>query len=89
MLSGAIILPMVGAHGIGSILSGQVISRTGHYNPIIVTANFVWLVGISLQTIYTRTTPVWAICLIGFLQGIGIGCAFQREPFLASIENTY
>jgi hypothetical protein len=40
------------------------------------------MVGVSLQTIYTRTSPVWAICLIGFLQGIGIGGAFQRvSPF--------
>jgi hypothetical protein len=79
VISGTIILPMVASHGVGSLVSGQIISKTGHYNPTIITANIIWLIGASLQTIYTRTTPVWAICIIGFLQGIGIGCAFQRK----------
>ncbi|RAO70256.1 uncharacterized protein BHQ10_006268 [Talaromyces amestolkiae] len=77
ILSGVIILPMVASHGVGSLVSGQIISKTGHYGPTIVFSNCVWLVGVSLQTIYTRSSPVWAICLIGFLQGIGIGGAFQ------------
>ncbi|KAH8701610.1 MFS multidrug transporter-like protein [Talaromyces proteolyticus] len=77
IMSGVLILPMVASHGLGSLFSGQIISRTGHYNPTIISSNFVWMIGASLQTVYTRTTPVWAICLIGFLQGIGIGGAFQ------------
>ncbi|GAM36909.1 efflux pump antibiotic resistance protein [Talaromyces pinophilus] len=81
IMSGVIILPMVASHGVGSLVSGQIISKTGHYGPTIIFSNCVWLVGVSLQTIYTRTTPVWAICLIGFLQGIGIGGAFQRVSF--------
>lgn len=81
IMSGVIILPMVASHGIGSLVSGQIISRTGHYSPIIIAANFVWLLGISLQTLYTRTTPVWVICVVGFLEGIGIGCTFQRTCF--------
>lgn len=79
IISGVIILPMVMSHGVGSLVSGQIISRTGHYKLVIVAANFVWLIGISLQITYTRTTPVWAICVIGFFEGIGIGCTFQRE----------
>ncbi|GAD98571.1 conserved hypothetical protein [Paecilomyces variotii No. 5] len=77
LISGLIILPMVASHGIGSLVSGQIISQTGHYRPTIITANFIWLIGSSLQTIYTRTTPVWVICVIGLLQGLGIGCTFQ------------
>ncbi|KUL87128.1 hypothetical protein ZTR_05603 [Talaromyces verruculosus] len=77
IMSGVIILPMVASHGIGSLVSGQIISKTGHYGPTIIFSNCVWLVGVSLQTTYTRTNPVWAICLIGFFQGIGIGGAFQ------------
>ncbi|OGM46569.1 hypothetical protein ABOM_004672 [Aspergillus bombycis] len=77
VMSGVIILPMVASHGVGSLISGQIISWAGHYKWTISVANFVWLVGVALQTLYTRTSPVWAICVIGFLQGIGIGCAFQ------------
>lgn len=77
--SGLIILPMVASHGVGSIVSGQIISRTGRYNPTIITANGIWALGAGLQIIYSRTTAIWPICIIGFLQGIGIGGAFQRE----------
>lgn len=77
IMSGVIILPMVASHGVGSLISGQIISKTGHYGPTIIFSNCVWVIGASLQSIYTRTSPVWAICLIGFLQGIGIGGAFQ------------
>ena len=82
IISGAVIVPMLVSHGVGSIISGQIISRTGHYNLVILPGNLVWVLGASLQTLYTRTTPVYAICLIGFLQGIGIGFVFQCEiPF--------
>lgn len=88
IMSGVIILPMVASHGVGSLVSGQIISKTGHYGPTIIFSNCVWLIGASLQTIYTRTSPVWAICLIGFLQGIGIGGAFQRMlTALFSVSN--
>ena len=78
-ISGAVIVPMLVSHGIGSIVSGQIISRTGRYNIVIVPGNFVWTIGVALQTLYTRTTPIFVVCLIGFIQGIGIGFAFQRK----------
>ena len=79
IISGAIILPMVACHGVGSAVSGMIISRTGHYNPVLITSIGIWTIGVALQTLYTRTTPVWAVCVIGFLQGIGIGGCFQRK----------
>ena len=83
LISGAVIVPMVLSHGVGSIIAGQIVSRTGHYNLVIIPANLVWAFGASLQILYTRTTPIYAVCLIGFLQGIGIGSAFQSNlPFL-------
>ena len=79
IISGAVIVPMLVSHGIESIISGQIIPRTGRYNIVVVPGNFVWTIGVSLQTLYTRTTPIFAVCLIGFVQGIGIGFAFQRK----------
>lgn len=77
IISGAVVVPMLASHGVGSIISGQIVSRTGHYNNVILPGCMVWTLGVSLQTLYTRTTPIYAVCLIGFLQGIGIGTAFQ------------
>lgn len=81
IVSGAVVVPMLASHGVGSIISGQIVSRTGHYNNVILPGSMVWALGVSMQTLYTRTTPIYAVCLIGFLQGIGIGCAFQCSSF--------
>ena len=88
IISGAVMVPMLASHGVGSIISGLIISRTGRYNLVIIPGNLVWTVGVSLQTLYTQTTPIYAVCLIGFLQGIGIGFAFQRKLSFQSPRDT-
>ena len=86
IISGAVIIPMLISHGIGSIISGQIITVTGHYNLVIIPGNLVWALGASLQTLYTEKTPIYAVCLIGFLQGIGIGFAFQCGFFFQPVK---
>lgn len=76
-LAGAIIMPMVGTQGIGSIVSGLIISRTGHYNPVMISAQFLWAAALIAQCTFSASTPVWVICLVGFFQGLGTGCCFQ------------
>ncbi|KAF5016452.1 hypothetical protein F66182_11862 [Fusarium sp. NRRL 66182] len=83
ILAGAIIMPMVGTQGIGSIISGLIISRTGHYNPVMITSQFLWMAGLIGQVFYTATTPLWVICFVGFFQGLGTGGCFQ--PSLVAI----
>lgn len=68
---------MVGTQGLGSIISGLIISRTGHYNPVMITSQVLWLAGLIAQAFYSRTTSIWVICLVGFFQGLGTGGCFQ------------
>jgi MFS family permease len=77
IISGALIIPMVATQGIGSIVGGRLISRTGHYNPVIITSQLLWLIGAGLQIMYNRQTRIWEIIVFGFLQGLGVGGAFQ------------
>lgn len=81
--AGAIIMPMVGSQGLGSILSGLVISHTKRYNPVMIMGQWVWALLLIPQAFYSRTTHVWVICLVGFFQGLGTGCCFQ--PSLVAI----
>lgn len=76
-VAGAIIVPMAGSQGLGSILSGPIISRTGHYGPVMIAAQFIWTGSLVAQAFYTFTTPIWVICTVGALQGLGTGCCFQ------------
>ncbi|KAH8886128.1 MFS general substrate transporter [Thozetella sp. PMI_491] len=82
-IAGAIIMPMVGSQGLGSILSGLIISHTGHYNHVMIVAQALWTAGLVGQAFYSVTTPVWVICIVGLLQGLGTGCCFQ--PSLVAI----
>lgn len=83
ILAGAIIMPMVGTQGIGSIISGLIISRTGHYNHVMIASQFLWMAGLIGQVFYSATSPVWVICVVGFFQGLGTGGCFQ--PSLVAI----
>ncbi|QKX63003.1 uncharacterized protein TRUGW13939_10171 [Talaromyces rugulosus] len=53
ILAGAIIMPMVGTQGIGSIISGLIISRTGHYNHVMIASQFLWMAGLIGQGLGT------------------------------------
>lgn len=75
--AGAIMLPMVATQGVGSILSGLIITKTGHYNPVMIASQFLWAAGAAAQAFYSATTPVWVICIVGFVQGLGTGGCFQ------------
>ncbi|TVY32138.1 Efflux pump [Lachnellula occidentalis] len=77
VISGALIIPLVSCQGIGSIIAGRLISSSGRYNPVIRTAQLLWLIGACLQITYTRHTPGWQIITFGLLQGLGVGGAFQ------------
>ena len=77
MLSGALIIPLVANHGIGSIIGGRIIFLTGHYIPVIRTAQLLWLIGACLQISYNRHAQAWQILVFGFLQGMGVGATFQ------------
>lgn len=79
VVSGALLIPLVATQGIGSIVGGRLISSTGHYNPVLITSQLLWAPGAGLQILYNRTTPIWQIVVFGFLQGIGVGGAFQRK----------
>ncbi|KAF5872843.1 putative efflux pump antibiotic resistance protein [Botrytis fragariae] len=77
IMAGAIIMPMAGSQGLGSILSGLIISHTKRYNPVMVLGQWVWALLLIPQAFYSRTTPIWAICVVGFFQGLGTGFCFQ------------
>lgn len=83
IIAGAIIVPMVCCQGFGSIISGLIISRTKRYNPCMIFGQWLWALLLIPQAFYSRTTPVWTICVVGLFKGIGTGLCFQ--PSLVAI----
>ncbi|WP_194291119.1 MDR family MFS transporter [Nocardia aurantia] len=84
--SGIRTLPLVVGLFTTSILSGQVVGRTGQYKmfPIIGTA--VMGVGLYLMSTMGRTTGVWKESLYMLILGLGIGLSMQVLTIV--VQNT-
>jgi MFS family permease len=83
--AGLMIIPLVAGIMAGSIISGQVISRTGRYRifPIVGTALLV--VGMLLFSQIHAGTPVWQVLLIAPVFGLGLGGNMQ--PLVLAVQN--
>ena len=75
--SGFATLPMVLGLMIASIVSGQVISRTGKYRIFPVTGTAITAVGFYLLTFMTVDRPLWFMMIAMFAIGLGLGQLMQ------------
>ena len=71
--SGYQILPMMAGLMIGSIGSGQIVSRTGHYKWLIVAGMSVAAIGLVLLTQIRAETSITTMWLWLAIMGLGIG----------------
>ncbi|GAA4170485.1 MDR family MFS transporter [Gryllotalpicola koreensis] len=75
--SGFATLPMVLGLMIASIVSGQLIARTGQYRIFPVTGTFFTAIGFYLLTFMTIDRPLWFMLLAMFAIGLGLGQLMQ------------
>jgi len=76
-VSGLLLLPMmVGLIGT-SILSGNLITKTGKYKVFPVVGTILTGIAMALFTTLTADTPLWLICVFLFLFGAGLGLIMQ------------
>ena len=75
--SGLALLPlMVGLIG-SSVISGLLVSRTGHYKWIIVGSIAIMGFAVLLMTQLTKDTPVPVVWVWMFIAGLGVGTTFS------------
>jgi EmrB/QacA subfamily drug resistance transporter len=75
--SGLQILPLVGGLLITSIVSGQLISRTGRYKPFPIAGTAVMTVGLLLLSGMDATTSRLQASADMFVLGLGLGSVMQ------------
>ncbi|PXY18566.1 MDR family MFS transporter [Prauserella flavalba] len=75
--SGLLMLPMMGGLLVTSIVSGQLISKTGRYKVYPIAGSIVAFAGMLLLATMTATTPVWQSGAYMFVLGAGIGLMMQ------------
>ena len=84
--SGYQLLPLLGGLILSSVLSGQIVSRTGRYKWLIVGSLSILVVGLLLMTNLRADTPPPILWLWQFITGIGIGPTFAI--FTIVIQNS-
>ena len=74
--SGYRLLPFMFGLIVASIASGQIVSRTGRYKPIILVGIAVLIVGMTLMTQLRVGTDDGMLALWMFVAGLGVGPTF-------------
>lgn len=85
MIAGLQMLPMVLGLMTGSILSGQLISRTGRYKIFTVIGAVLITTGTFLLHLVGTETPVYLVMLMAALLGFGLGNLMQ--PITLAMQN--
>jgi EmrB/QacA subfamily drug resistance transporter len=75
--SGLLMLPMIVGMMSASMISGQIMSRTGNYQWFPRTGTFLLALGYLYLTFLTYDKPVWFIMVGMFLIGAGLGQLMQ------------
>lgn len=85
-MSGVRTLPLVVGLFLTSILSGQVVGRTGRYRYFPIAGTAVMAIGLYLMSTMGRHTSVWLESLYMLILGLGIGLAMQVLTIV--VQNT-
>ncbi|SNY12595.1 DHA2 family efflux MFS transporter permease subunit [Paractinoplanes atraurantiacus] len=83
--SGLQLLPMTAGIMLGSLISGQVISRTGRYRIFPVLGAALMIAGLLLLHLVGAETPYWQTGLFMGVFGLGLGGVLQ--PVTLAVQN--
>ncbi|GAA4255435.1 MDR family MFS transporter [Dactylosporangium darangshiense] len=83
--AGLMLLPLVLGIMSGSIISGQVIARTGRYRIFPIVGAALMLAALVLFSRIGADTPLWRTMLIMALMGLGLGGNMQ--PVITAVQN--
>jgi EmrB/QacA subfamily drug resistance transporter len=75
--SGLQLLPLMGGLLITSIVSGQIITRTGRYKPFPIAGTAVMALGLYLLSTMNPASSQTSISLFMFVLGLGLGMVMQ------------
>ncbi|MGY1930801.1 MULTISPECIES: MDR family MFS transporter [Nocardia] len=85
-MSGVRTLPLVAGLFATSILSGQVVGKTGRYRYFPIAGTLVMALGLYAMSTMDRTTATWLESLYMLILGLGLGLAMQVLTIV--VQNT-
>ncbi|QCO97160.1 MFS transporter [Arthrobacter sp. 24S4-2] len=84
--AGLLTLPMIAGNLIGSVLSGQLISRTGKWKRYLVAGSILLIGGLGLAGTIDHTTELWLTGVYTAVLGLGLGLLMQN--LVLAVQNT-
>ncbi|ARC57754.1 Multidrug resistance protein 3 [Frondihabitans sp. 762G35] len=85
--AGFLMIPMMAGLLVTSILTGQLVSRTGRYKVFPIVGTVIVAGALALMSTMTATMPVWIICVYLAIMGIGLGMSMQI--LILIVQNTF
>lgn len=85
--AGLLMIPMMGGLLVTSMVSGQLVSRTGRYKVLPIVGTLVTGLGLALLSTMTAQTSIVVICSYLAVMGIGLGLAMQILVLV--VQNTF
>lgn len=92
--AGLLMVPMMAGVLVASILSGNLVSRTGKYKVYPIVGTAIMAVGLFLLSTLDVSAPMWLLCSYMAVFGIGLGLGQQilmlivQDAFPVSIVGT-
>lgn len=84
--AGLLTLPMIAGNLIGSVVSGQLISRTGKWKRYLIAGSVLLVGGLGLTGTIDHTTELWLTGVYTAILGIGLGLLMQN--LVLAVQNT-
>jgi EmrB/QacA subfamily drug resistance transporter len=84
--AGLLTLPMIAGNLIGSVASGQLISRTGKWKRYLIAGSVLLIGGLGLAGTMDHTTELWLTGIYTAILGLGLGLLMQN--LVLAVQNT-
>lgn len=82
IVSGMLVLPMLTALFVGTVVSGWIISKTGHYRAFPATGLAISAAGLFLMSTMTTETSLMLTIVYTVIFGLGLGLSAQNIIFI-------
>jgi len=84
--AGLLTLPMIAGNLVGSVFSGQLISRTGKWKRYLIAGSVLLIGGLGLAGTMDHTTELWQSGVFTAILGLGLGMLMQN--LVLAVQNT-
>ncbi|KAI1097396.1 MFS general substrate transporter [Jackrogersella minutella] len=79
-----LMLPLLLTQSIAGVIAGQITSRLAKPGPVIYGGLALWLLGVGLKVLFSRTTPLAVYVVALIIEGAGVG--FILQPALVALQ---